>query len=72
MYEFTESDSIATIEIGPNTLAFEPVYLDSANTPFIRRDGAWIPANELPGFRRYEKARRKKLFDTATLETVEV
>lgn len=68
--QLNESDSVAVVQTAPNTLGFFPIYLDASNCPFVRRDEKWIPLAEVPGFRRFEKARRRKLFDTARLEQV--
>lgn len=68
---YIESDSLAILREG-NAISFAPVYLDADNTPFVKIDGAWRAVSELENFERYEKRRKKKLYDTARNRMVEV
>ena len=69
---YTESDSLAVLRTERNTLQFQPVYLNAAtNDPFVRIENQWVPVKGLKTFERYQRLGRKKLFDTATLETLD-
>jgi len=69
---YIESDSLAVLRPERNTLQFHPVYLNVAtNDPFVRIESRWVPVTELKTFERYQPMGRKRLFDTATLETLE-
>lgn len=67
---FCPSDSVAIIRTGQNGLEWSPVFLDAANNAFVRKYGEWAPVNGVQNFLRYEPARRKRLFDTSTLEQI--
>lgn len=66
-----ENDSVAILRTG-NATSNLPVYLDADNTPFVKMDGVWRAVGELRNFERYEKRRKKKLYDTARNRMVEV
>jgi hypothetical protein len=65
---YTESDSLAVLrDLDYNAIEWAPVFLNEATgEPCIHRDGRWQRVRDVPGFERYEKARFKRLFDTAT------
>lgn len=70
---YVESDSLAVIRTDYNALSWLPVYLNKqSGEPFLRTEDQWIPLNEVRNFERYQKINRKKLFDTSTLEVVEL
>lgn len=80
---YVESDSLAVVRNGRNSIQWLPVLLNAAtDESFVRLYGELVPVGSLPiwdprnpasrGFVRYEKVRAKELFDTATLETVAV
>jgi hypothetical protein len=65
---------IAIIRTGINTVANEPVFVRlSDGACFVKRWGQYELAENVPGFVRYERRPwRKRLLDTATLETIEI
>lgn len=67
-----ESDSVALIKGRDNSLGWLPVYLDADNNPFVKVNGAWLSVTGLEGFQRFEKVRRRKLYNTATGKMVQV
>jgi hypothetical protein len=71
-YEMTEW--VAVLRVDTNTIANEPVFVrQSDGGCFVRRYGKVEQAENVPGFVRYERRPwRKRLLDTATLETIEI
>jgi len=74
---FIESDSLAVIYRRENCPAWLPVHIrESDGELFIWIDREWHAMNALPArigkFVRFEKARTKKLYDTARDRLVEV
>lgn len=71
---YDQTDWIAVICTGANTIANEPVLVRRSDGGcFIKRYGRFEPVESAPGFMRYErKPWRKRLLDTATLEVIEV
>ena len=70
-FSYTESDSLAVIRTAENAIAWMPVFLNQATgEPCINRDGQWRAAETISGFERFEKARFKRLYDTAKGELV--
>jgi hypothetical protein len=69
---YTEYDSLAVLrDLDYNAIEWAPVFLNEATgEPYISRDGRWWRVQDVPGFERYEKARFKRLFDTATGQLV--
>jgi len=69
---YLESDCVAAIQGRENALAWRPVFLrESDGEPFVCVDHKWLAVNALPGFLRFEKLQRKKLYDTAKDKLVE-
>ena len=74
---FIESDSLAVIYRRANSPAWVPVFIREADGElFVCIDREWHALNVLPArvgtFERFEKARTKKLYDTARDRLVEV
>ena len=66
-FSYTESDSLAVIRTAENAIAWLPVHLNElTGEPAVSIDGHWRAAESVSGFERFEKARFKRLFDTAT------
>jgi hypothetical protein len=81
---YVESDSLAVVRNGRNSLQWLPVLLNAATEePFVLQYGELVPVESLgvwnprgsnsTGFVRYEKVKplTRKFLDTATLETLE-
>jgi hypothetical protein len=71
---YQTTDWIAIIRTDINTVANEPVLVrQSDGACFVKRWGQYELAETVPGFVRYEhRPWRKRLLDTATLETIEI
>ena len=74
---FIESDSLAVIYRRANFPAWVPVHIRESDGEFVVWvDEEWHALNALPArigqFQRFEKARTKKLYDTARDRLVEV
>jgi hypothetical protein len=73
---FIESDSLAVIYRRANSPAWVPVHIREDGEFVVWVDEEWHALNALPArigtFQRFEKARTKKLYDTARDRLVEV
>jgi hypothetical protein len=72
-YTFQNSDWFAVIRADDATIANEPVLVRSDGECFVKQYGLLVPAESVPGFLKFEERPwRKRLLDTATLETIEI
>ena len=71
---YDPTDWVAVLRVDKNTIANEPVLVRQSDSAcFVKRWGQYELAETVPGFVRYERRPwRKRLLDTATLETIEI
>jgi hypothetical protein len=71
-FTFQASDWVAIIHTDDLT-SNEPIFIRDDGLCFIKRYGNFELAESVPGFVKYERRPwRKRLLDTATLETIEI
>jgi hypothetical protein len=73
-FTYIESDSVAVIRNGTNSIHWEPVYLNAATSEAFIKDNGWVPVREARGFERFEKVKvpTQSVFEPLSGRTWEV